>query len=87
MVVGLWIISFLFEMSNFLGWGDHVYDRKTLSCVWDRTADLSYSLFFSIAGVAFPVILISICYLKIYLFVRNSRKKVAATGQFFSSEW
>ena len=79
MVAGIWIISFLAEMPNFIGWGDHVYDRKTLSCVWDRTADLSYSMFFSLAGVAFPVILISICYLKIFLFVRSSKKKVAGT--------
>ena len=59
------------------GWGDHVYDHKTLSCVWDRTADLSYTMFFSLVGVCFPVVLISICYLKIYLFVRKSKHQVA----------
>ena len=52
------------------------YDRKTLSCVWDRTADFSYSFFFSGLGVAFPVILISICYIKIFLHVRASNTKV-----------
>ena len=77
MVVCLWIVSFLMEMPNFIGWGDHVFDRKTLSCVWDRTADLSYSMFFSIAGVAFPVILISICYLKIYIFFKKNKNKIA----------
>ena len=40
MCVGLWIVSAVAEMPNFVGWGDHVYDRKTLSCIWDRTADL-----------------------------------------------
>ena len=50
------------------------YDRKTLSCVWDRTADFSYS--FSAVGVAFPVILISICCIKIFLHVRASKTKV-----------
>ena len=36
MCLGLWVVSFLAEMPNFFGWGDHLYDRKTLSCVWDR---------------------------------------------------
>lgn len=84
MCVGLWCVSFLAEMPNFLGWGDHVYDRKTLSCVWDRTAAVSYSLFFSCVGVAFPVILISICYAMIYKHVLDSKRKVKAmkvTGQ------
>lgn len=78
MCIGLWILCFLLEMPNFFGWGDHVYDDKTLSCVWDRTADFSYTMFFSTVGVAFPIILISICYLKIYLHVRQSKLKVAA---------
>ncbi len=52
------------------------YDRKTLSCVWDRTADFSYSLFFSTVGVAFPVMLITICYIKIFLHVKASKVKV-----------
>jgi hypothetical protein len=78
MCLALWIICFLAEMSCFIGWGDHSYDKKTLSCVWDRTADFSYTLFFSLAGVAFPVSLISICYIRIYLFVRASKQRVAA---------
>ena len=76
--VGLWIVCFTAEMSCFIGWGDHSYDRKTLSCVWDRTADFSYTVFFSGAGVAFPIVLISICYIKIYAFFRASKKRVAA---------
>ena len=78
MCVGLWLISFLAEIPNFLGWGDHVYDRKTLSCVWDRTADFSYTVFFSSVGVAFPVFLISICYVMIFKHVHASKKKVGA---------
>ena len=77
MVVLLWVVSFILEMPNFIGWGDHSYDQKSRSCLWDRTADLSYTLFFSICGVAFPVCLISICYFKIYRFVLQSKAKVA----------
>lgn len=76
MCIGLWVMSFLLEMSCFIGWGDHSYDQKTLSCVWDRTADSSYTLFFSTVGVAFPIALISICYAKIYKFVRASKVRI-----------
>ena len=76
MCVGLWVVCFLAEMPNFFGWGDHVYDRKTLSCVWDRTADLSYSIFFSVIGVAFPVVFITICYALIYWQITQSRPTV-----------
>ena len=70
------VISFLLEMPNFIGWGDHVYDQKTLSCVWDRTADFSYTIVFSTVGVAFPVCLISVCYIKIFMYVKKSKNKV-----------
>ena len=69
MCVGLWVFSIIIELPNFFGWGDHVYDLKTRSCIWDRTADHSYTIFFSAVGVAFPVILIAICYALIYRFV------------------
>ena len=81
----LWIISFLLELPNFIGWGDHVYDKKTQSCVWDRTADYSYTLFFCIVAIATPIALISICYLKIFLYVRASKKRVAKLLQFNSN--
>lgn len=78
MCIGLWVTSFMAEMSCFIGWGGHSYDKKTLSCVWDRTADFSYTLFFATVGVAFPVVLITICYVKIYHFVRASKLRVSA---------
>ena len=70
------IVSFLLEMPNFFGWGDHVYDPKTLTCIWDRTADYSYTIFFDVMGVAIPVSLIFVCYLRIWLFVRASKRKI-----------
>ena len=76
MCMCLWVVSFMLELPNFVGWGDHVFDNKTLSCVWDRTADFSYTLFFATVGVVFPVVLISICYLKIYLYVKQQKRKV-----------
>ena len=80
MCVCLWITSFLLELPNFLGWGDHVYDQKTLSCVWDRTANYSYTVFFCCVGIVTPITLISICYLKIFLYVHASKKRLSQSG-------
>ncbi|XP_064608144.1 melatonin receptor type 1B-like [Liolophura sinensis] len=79
--IGLWVVSFLCEMPNFFGWGDHVYDRKTLSCIYDRLADYSYTLFFTIGGIITPLVIIAICYLRIYLFVRGSTRKIRDTQE------
>ena len=75
MCMGLWTASFLFDLPAFVGWGDHGFDNKTLSCVWDRTEDFSYTLFVG-AIITTPVIVISICYLKIFLYVRAQKRKV-----------
>uniref|UniRef100_A0A1I8HM29 G_PROTEIN_RECEP_F1_2 domain-containing protein n=1 Tax=Macrostomum lignano TaxID=282301 RepID=A0A1I8HM29_9PLAT len=54
MCCSLWIVSFLMEMPNFLGWGDHGYALKNLACLWDRLASRSYSAFFALVGVVLP---------------------------------
>ena len=76
MCVALWVVAVLGEMPNFLGWGDHGYDPKTLSCVYDRKADYSYTLFFVIVGVAFPISITSICYALICRHILNSQPTV-----------
>lgn len=81
MAVMLWVVSFALEMPNFVGWGDHVFDRKALGCVWDRTADLSYSIFFSCTAVGLPLFMISTCYVKIFMHVRDSKRKIAAMSK------
>ncbi|XP_064621102.1 melatonin receptor type 1B-B-like [Lineus longissimus] len=86
MCLGLWVLSFMLEMPNFFGWGDHVYDQKTLNCVWDRSADFSYTMFFSCAGVLFPLVIISVCYYKIYACVVRSKSRVAAASAAAASQ-
>ena len=112
MIITLWTTAFLAEMPSFLGWGGHSYDTKTMSCMWDRTADFTYTLFISVGkelkqhgtslyagveptssniisgmvlffagGVAAPVFLIAFCYLKIFMHVRASKKRVAGAAE------
>ena len=73
MCIGLWVFSFVVELANFLGWGDHSFDSKAFLCNWDRLASFSYSIFFPAVGVLFPIILISICYGLIYRYIQRSK--------------
>ena len=71
--LGLWVFGFMAQMPNFIGWGDHGYDRKARLFILDRTASLSYNTFFSLVGIAVPVALIGVCYGMIYKFMVNNQ--------------
>lgn len=75
----LWFIAFLVELPNLVGWGGHTFDLKTLGCSFDRLLSFPYVIFLSIAALWLPLSLIMFCYLKIYLYVRNSRRQLAKT--------
>ena len=77
--VGLWVYSFLLESPNLLGWGGHIYDQKILTCLWDRTS--TYSLFMPICGIFIPSAVIGASYLRIYLYVKESRKQISGRKQ------
>jgi hypothetical protein len=74
--VACWIASFFVDAPNIFGWGNHIYDRKTASCVWNRLASLSFTLFFSVGIITTPCIIICSCYIRIFVFVMNSKNKV-----------
>lgn len=72
----VWILAILLELPNVLGWGGHTYDFKISNCVFDRFSDISYLIFMAIFSVDVSMIVIVVCYVKIYLFVRKKRKKL-----------
>lgn len=75
----LWLIAFLVELPNLVGWGGHTFDLKTLGCSFDRLHSFPYVIFLSIVALWLPLSLIMFCYVKIYLYVRNSRRQLAKT--------
>ena len=85
MALALWLLCFLMKLPNFVGWGSNVYDRKSLNCTFDRLA-YSYTLFFVAAGVGIPVALIAYCHYKLYVFVKESEKRVAGKATGLSSK-
>ena len=76
-----WCAGFIVDLPNLIGWGRHSYDINTLSCLWDRRASHSYSLFFPLTTIVIPSICILVFYIRIYLFVRESKKKIFSTKE------
>jgi hypothetical protein len=67
-----WVAGFLVDFPNIIGWGGHVFDVKTGSCIWDRLADFYNSLFFVLFSVTLPCICIVACYIKIFVYIAKS---------------
>ncbi len=72
-----WVAAFLLEALNFSGWGDHRFDLKHNVCMWDRTKDLSYTLFLTISLISLPCFIMIVAYIKIFIKVRHVKNKVS----------
>ena len=81
MCLGVWLVAFVMELPNFLGWGRHTYDEKSRNCLWDRKHSYTYVMFFSFIGIGTPVLLIMIFHLKVFLYVRKHEFKVQPSQQ------
>ncbi|XP_045167033.2 melatonin receptor type 1B-like [Mercenaria mercenaria] len=77
MSMSLYFIGGLLVLLNVADIGDHGYDRKSLECIWDRMATYPYTVVYSVTLVWIPSIIIGICYLKIYLYVKVHSRRVA----------
>lgn len=74
----IWLFSYGLQIPTFLGvWGTFGFDAKlgTCSIKKDENGKSSKTVLFA-AGFAVPCIIIIICYAKIYLVVRMSRKNL-----------
>ena len=80
MAIALWVVCALLEMPNYFNWGGHAFDAKTMACSYDRTANYSYTLFFVLVTIAPPLVTVLVCYLKVFLHVRKSRKEIQKIG-------
>ena len=61
---------------NLAGIGDHSFDRKSIQCIWDRMATYYYTVIFSVTLVWIPFLMIGLCYLRLYRFVHNHKKRM-----------
>ena len=74
--IGVYCVGIAFVAMNFAGIGDHSFDKKSLECIWDRMADHPYTVVYSVTLVWIPCIVIGICYLRLYCFVSENKKKL-----------
>ena len=74
----LWALAFLLDLPNFLEWGDHSFDMKTMACSYDRLASYSYTVFFITMFVTVPLITVCVCNINIFVVFLKSRKRVRA---------
>lgn len=80
MCLGFLGLGILLVVLNFFGVGGHSFDHKSLECIWDRMADHNYTIVFAVAIVLLPIVVTGLAYLKLYLHVTKSRKKIHNHG-------
>lgn len=76
--ISLYSVGGFLVLLNTFGIGDHTFDPKSLECIWDRMATYYYTVAFSITLVWIPSLTIGLFYLRIFLFVRQHRRRIAA---------
>ncbi len=75
-VSSLWVWCFLLDLPNFLGWGKHAFDTKAYYCAYDYTDNYGYTLYLISFGFSTPMILVSYCYVRIFLFAKKSKQRL-----------
>ncbi|XP_046363962.1 melatonin receptor type 1B-A-like [Haliotis rufescens] len=76
MCIFAWVIAFLFEFPNHVGWGGHVFDEKNHQCIWDRTASFSYTMVVSVGLIGSPLLLMCLCYILIFCHIYRTKVNI-----------
>ncbi|CAH1776621.1 unnamed protein product [Owenia fusiformis] len=76
MIIVMWVYSCWLNIGAFNGFGKFTYDKKMLGCIWDRDANRLFTVFF-LLGVFFPVGIVTVAYVLIFVRVYTSKKKVS----------
>ena len=77
----LYLIGLLLILLNFVGIGDHLFNRPSLECIWDRLITYYYTVFFTVIFVWKPLLVTGIFYVTIFfLKFRGSKRIVNATS-------
>ena len=72
----IWLSGFGICLGPLVGWSMNIYDEKVLECFWSRTHTFSFTLFFTTVIVFLPLFIISYSFLRIFLHVRASKKRL-----------
>ena len=77
MIVGLWVVAFLADLPNFLGWGDHFFDTRNFLCNYNYSHNFTYTRgYLLLLAFITPLGILCYSYLRIYQVARKSSKRV-----------
>ncbi|CAH1775229.1 unnamed protein product, partial [Owenia fusiformis] len=76
MILGIWIFSACISCPPVLGWGVYTYIPTQSMCFCDWKVSISYTLFMVAVCFGGPCSIMSICYVRLLLEVRKSRKRM-----------
>jgi hypothetical protein len=77
MCLSTWIIGILLDLPSHVGWSRHEFDAKSHKCLWSRSFDYSYTVFFVTCGILIPLTVITSFYFKIFLFIGKAKKRLS----------
>ena len=87
MCILIWVISFInIELPNLVGIGGHRFDPKGFYCTFDRMASYYWSVTVSVVIFGIPLVITIWCYVKIYLHVMASKKRINTMAQATSKD-
>ncbi|XP_065921329.1 melatonin receptor type 1B-B-like isoform X2 [Magallana gigas] len=75
MCVGCWLMAFFYEVPKFFGWVGYYFDQKNYQCIWDRTANMSFTMFVCISTIV-QLSMISVFYFLIFLQIWKTKRNV-----------
>ena len=78
-MVSTWLAGLAIDLPSHLGWSSHRFDTKTQKCLWDRTTDYSYTIFFVVVGMLFPFVVTFICYWRIFAYIQLIKQRILRT--------
>nr|DBA28809.1 TPA: hypothetical protein GDO54_009105 [Pyxicephalus adspersus] len=80
----VWLYSLMWSMAPLLGWSSYVPEGLMISCTWDytsaTTANKMYTMMLCCFVFFIPLLVISQCYLLMFLAIRSTSRNVQKLG-------
>ena len=81
----VWILALGIVSPSLFGWGAIEYNPMTNACSYARKASSSFHYFLIIIGFGVPLVVVLACYVRLFMVVRESQRRVRVTVASMSS--
>ncbi|XP_041442714.1 melanopsin-B isoform X2 [Xenopus laevis] len=85
-IVLVWMYSLMWSLAPLLGWSSYVPEGLRISCTWDYVtstmSNRSYTMMLCCCVFFIPLIVISHCYLFMFLAIRSTGRNVQKLGSY-----